>query len=64
MKLARMGSFHASQLSFMRVQLRRLAEKWTFERSTWHFDGTEGVAVYQARGRADLLPDCFWTHLG
>ena len=51
MKLARMGSFHASRLSFMRILLRRLkAEKWTFERSTWHFDGTEGVAVYQAQG--------------
>ena len=51
MKLARMGSFHASRLSFMRILLRRLkAEKWTFERSTWQFEGTEGVAVYQAQG--------------
>jgi len=51
MKLARMGSFHASRLSFMRILLRRLkSEKWTFERSIWHFDGTEGVAVYQAQG--------------
>ena len=51
MKLARMGSFHASRLSFMRILLRRLkVEKWTFERSKWQFEGTEGVAVYQAQG--------------
>ena len=37
--------------------LRRLkAEKWTFERSTWHFDGTEGVAVYQAQGQSGPTP--------
>lgn len=52
MKLARLGSFHQSRLSFMRVLLRRLAdERWTFERV--RFDIAEpgvGVAVYEARG--------------
>jgi hypothetical protein len=52
MKLARLGSFHQTRLSFMRVLLRRLVrEHWTFERV--RFDITEpgvGVAVYEARG--------------
>lgn len=52
MRLARLGSFHQSRLSFMRVLLRRLAsERWTFDRV--RFDIEEpgvGVAVYEARG--------------
>lgn len=52
MRLSRLGSFHASRLSFMRILLRRLSsESWTFERTVWRFDAQgEGVAVYQARG--------------
>ncbi|WP_299851289.1 hypothetical protein [uncultured Roseovarius sp.] len=52
MRLERMGSFHQSRLSFMRVLLRRLkSESWTFERSV--FDINErgvGRAVYTAHG--------------
>ena len=52
MRLERMGSFHQSRLSFMRVLLRRLkSENWTFERSK--FDINErgvGRAVYTAHG--------------
>ena len=34
MKLARLGAFHQSRLSFMRVLLRRLkAENWRFRQS-------------------------------
>lgn len=48
MRLARMGSFHHSRLSFLRALLHRIArEKWTFERRLWEID-TNGVgrAVY------------------
>jgi hypothetical protein len=52
MKLARLGSFHQTRLSFMRVLLRRLArECWTFDRPVWDLDARGvGVAVYRARG--------------
>lgn len=52
MKLARMGSFHQSRLSFMRVLLRRLkAENWTFDRPVFEIDQRGvGVAVYSAHG--------------
>jgi hypothetical protein len=52
MKLARMGSFHQTRLSFMRVLLRRLKkEKWQFERKLWEIsaDGF-GRAVYTVSG--------------
>ena len=52
MTLARMGSFHQSRLSFMRVLLRRLkAENWQFNKSRWQID-KDGVghAVYEAIG--------------
>ena len=50
MKLARMGSFHQTRLSFMRVLLRRAAsENWTFEKSVFDID-SQGVgrAIYTA----------------
>ena len=52
MKLARMGSFHQSRLSFMRVLLRRLkAENWQFRRAEWRIDKDGvGVATYEAIG--------------
>lgn len=52
MRLGRLGSFHQSRLSFMRVLLRRLArEEWTFERVRFEIDEPGvGVAVYEARG--------------
>jgi len=52
MKLARMGSFHQTRLSFMRVLLRRLKkEKWQYQRSLWEI-GTDGFgrAVYTVSG--------------
>ena len=52
MKLARMGSFHQSRLSFMRVLLRRLkAENWQFRQAEWQIDEHGvGVATYEAIG--------------
>ncbi len=52
MRLARIGSFHQSRLSFMRTLLQRLeSEKWQFERSLWEIDKNGvGQAVYQAQG--------------
>ncbi|WP_315925600.1 DUF3726 domain-containing protein [Mesorhizobium sp. SP-1A] len=52
MRLARLGSFHQTRLSFMRVLLRRLAhEGWTFARTVWNVDAKGvGHAVYEARG--------------
>jgi hypothetical protein len=52
MRLARMGSFHPTRLSFMRVLLRRLEkEGWTFERRVWEVDAMGvGHAVYTVQG--------------
>ena len=52
MCLERMGSFHQTRLSFMRVVLRRLKnEQWRFERPLWRIDENGvGVAVYTAHG--------------
>lgn len=52
MRLARMGSFHQTRLSFMRTLLRRLErERWSIERPIWRIGASgEGVAVYRARG--------------
>lgn len=48
MRLARMGAFHQTRLSFMRVLLRRMqAQRWRIQRHTWTVDARgEGVAVY------------------
>ena len=52
MRLARLGAFHQSRLSFMRVLLRRLKrDAWTFERPIFEIDERAvGTAVYMARG--------------
>jgi hypothetical protein len=52
MRLSRMGAFHQSRLSFMRVLLRRLKrEGWRFERPIWRLDDKGvGVATYAAIG--------------
>ncbi len=52
MRLARLGAFHQSRLSFMRVLLRRLKrDAWTFERPIFEIDERAvGTAVYTARG--------------
>ena len=50
MRLARLGSFHASRLSFMRQLLRRLGkEAWQFARTEFCLDDKGvGYACYQA----------------
>ncbi len=52
MRLERMGSFHQSRLSFMRVLLRRLKQQnWRFDRPRWDIDANGvGVATYRAIG--------------
>lgn len=52
MRLARMGSFHQSRLSFMRVLLRRLrAENWKVDRPIFELDDKGvGVATYRVTG--------------
>ena len=52
MRLARLGAFHQSRLSFMRVLLRRLkGEGWVFDRPVFDIDARGvGVATYRARG--------------
>ncbi len=52
MRLARMGSFHQTRLSFMRILLRRLKkERWKFKRSLWEIDRDGyGRAVYTVFG--------------
>jgi len=48
MRLARLGSFHQTRLSFLRVLLRRaIAEKWRFDRLRFDIDAKGvGTAVY------------------
>lgn len=50
MKLKRMGAFHHSRLSFMRVLLRNLKKyNWAFDRPIWQIDESGvGVATYSA----------------
>ena len=50
MRLERMGSFHQTRLSFMRVLLRRIAaEGWHLRRERFDFDDKGvGTAVYAA----------------
>lgn len=52
MRLQRLGSFHQSRLSFMRILTRRLArENWKFTRNAFEINEKgEGYAVYTATG--------------
>lgn len=52
MRLARMGSFHQTRISFMRTILRRIKrEGWVIDCPVWRIDDKGvGVAVYAARG--------------
>ncbi|MFT5657404.1 MAG: hypothetical protein ACI9KN_000677 [Gammaproteobacteria bacterium] len=52
MRLARMGSFHQTRLSFMRTLLRRLKrEQWHFDIPVWEIDADGfGRAVYSVIG--------------
>ena len=58
MRLARMGSFHQTRLSFMRTLLRRLKkENWRFKRGVWEIDDQGfGRAVYTVYFRRELGP--------
>jgi len=60
MRLERMGSFHQTRLSFMRVLLRRIvAEHWRVTRERFEFDdkgvGTAVYAVTTPRGTLRLV---------
>ncbi len=48
MRLSRLGSFHQSRLSFLRILLRRIStEKWKFKRRVFDIsDECSGTAVY------------------
>lgn len=62
MRLARMGAFHQTRLSFMRALLRRIAQEgWTFSRPVWRIDPDGvGVAVYRGcRGARCYSMVCF-----
>ena len=52
MRLARMGAFHATRLSFLRTLLRRVErEAWRFERTRFELDDAGvGRAVYTLHG--------------
>ena len=50
MRLARMGSFHHSRLSFLRILIRTMqSEAWTFDRPRFDFDAEgRGTGLYTA----------------
>jgi len=52
MRLARLGSFHQSRLSFTRTLLRRMGrESWSFDRPRFDIDEKGvGIALYRAQG--------------
>ena len=64
MRLNRMGSFHASRLSFMRVLLRRLkAGSWKFDRPVFDLnDRGVGVATYRAIGPKNTYTLVAFSH--
>lgn len=64
MRLARMGSFHQTRLSFMRTLLRRLKkEQWTFDRPVWEIDSAGfGRAVYSVIGPARTYSLVAFSH--
>ncbi len=58
MRLARLGSFHPTRISFMQTLLRRLdREGWRFARDLWQVDAKGvGYATYRVVG-----PECSYT---
>ena len=64
MKLARLGSFHQTRLSFMRVLLRRLkSENWRFKLAEWRIDcNGVGLATYEAIGPERIYTLVVFTH--
>ena len=66
MRMARMGSFHQTRLSFMRALLRYLRKQaWQFERAVWDVDEKGvGHAVYVAKnGQRTYSLVCFANDL-
>ncbi len=63
-RLARLGSFHQTRLSFIRVLLRELAGgAWQFDRPVWTIGGDGvGVAVYRMRGRGRVYSLVCFAH--
>ena len=50
MRLSRLGSFHQSRLSFMRILTRRMIrENWTFSRPVFEFDERALAMPFTAR---------------
>jgi hypothetical protein len=64
MRLNRMGAFHQSRLSFMRVLLRKLkAENWSFDRPIWRLNKKGvGVATYCVRGPESTYTLVVFSH--
>lgn len=64
MRLARMGSFHQTRLSFMRTLLRRLKnKKWRFRRNLWALDAEGfGRAIYTVYGPARAYSLVAFSH--
>lgn len=64
MRLARLGAFHQTRLSFMRVLLRRLAaDGWAFARTRFELDARgEGMAVYEAHGGGQVYALVAFAH--
>ena len=64
MRLSRMGAFHQSRLSFLRVLLRKLKkENWHFDRPLWRIDSEGvGVATYCARGPDSIYSLIIYSH--
>jgi len=64
MRLARLGSFHASRLSFLRVLLRRMHKQgWQFQRPVWQMDDEGyGVATYQMSGEQRTYTLVVFSH--
>jgi hypothetical protein len=64
MRLNRMGAFHQSRLSFMRVLLRKLkSENWSFAKPIWRMNNKGvGVATYCARGPESTYTLVVFSH--
>ncbi|WP_218110572.1 hypothetical protein [Ostreibacterium oceani] len=64
MQLSRLGCFHASRLSFMRVLLRRLyLDNWQFKQQTFAIDNSgEGYAVYTAQCEQSIYSLVAFAH--
>ena len=64
MRLNRMGAFHQSRLSFMRVLLRKLkAENWSFDKPIWRLNKKGvGVATYCVRGPENTYTLVVFSH--